>query len=61
MNHKLLYRIFLLCFFSALSISVLHAGVQQQSKGTVTGRIVDREKQPYYPVAVAIEGVYIGG
>lgn len=61
MNHKLLYRIFLLCFFSALSISVLHAGVQQQSKGTVTGRIIDREKQPYYPVAVAIEGVYIGG
>lgn len=40
----------------------MHAGEQQQqSKGIVTGRIVDQQKQPYYPVAVAIEGVYIGG
>ena len=45
-----------------LSAVLMHAGEQQQqSKGIVTGRIVDQQKQPYYPVAVAIEGVYIGG
>lgn len=62
MNHKVLYRVALFCLFSMLSAVLMHAGEQQQqSKGIVTGRIVDQQKQPYYPVAVAIEGVYIGG
>ena len=62
MNQKVLYRVALFCLFSMLSAVLMHAGEQQQkSKGIVTGRIVDQQKQPYYPVAVAIEGVYIGG
>ena len=55
MNHKVLYRVALFCLFSMLSAVLMHAGEQQQqSKGIVTGRIVDQQKQPYYPVAVAI-------
>ena len=48
MNHKVLYRVALFCLFSMLSAVLMHAGEQQQqSKGIVTGRIVDQQKQPY--------------
>ena len=56
MNHKVLYRVALFCLFSMLSAVLMHAGEQQQqSKGIVTGRIVDQQKQPYYPVAVPLK------
>lgn len=35
--------------------------VAQQTKGSVTGRIIDLQKNPVYPATVAIEGTTIGG
>lgn len=62
MNHKL-YRAFLLFgLFSTVFMNTLYGEVQQhQGKGVLTGRIVDLQNEPYYPVAVSIEGIHIGG
>lgn len=55
MNHKVLYRVALFCLFSMLSAVLMHAGEQQQqSKGIVTGRIVDQQKQLQLPLKVFI-------
>ena len=35
--------------------------VAQQTKGSVTGRVVDLQRNPVYPATVAIEGTTIGG
>lgn len=62
MNHKLLYKVFLYCLFSVFPMASLQAAIQQQNsnKGTVTGRVVDQDEHPYYPVAVKIESNHIG-
>ncbi|MDR2950350.1 MAG: TonB-dependent receptor [Prevotella sp.] len=50
--------------FSLLCLSLLSMPlytVAQQTKGSVTGRIIDLQKNPVYPATVAIEGTTIGG
>lgn len=44
-----------------LCLSSLTVSAQQQTKGSVTGRIVDKQQEPFYPVAVSVEGIHIGG
>ena len=39
----------------------MYAVIQQPSKGMITGRVIDSQSEPYYPVAVSIEGLLMGG
>ncbi len=43
-----------------LGISSMNAENQLPGKGTVTGRVVDKQNQPYFPVTVLIEGTSNG-
>ena len=61
MNH-LLYKTFLfLSFLSVGCATEMYAVIQQPSKGMITGRVIDSQSEPYYPVAVSIEGLLMGG
>ena len=61
MNH-LLYKTFLfLSFLSVGCATEMYAVIQQTSKGMITGRVIDSQSEPYYPVAVSIEGLLMGG
>lgn len=54
-------RTVVFCLLLVLCSGALPAQVRQQKKGSVTGRIVDKQQEPFYPVAVSIEGIHIGG
>lgn len=51
--------LFRLLFLSLVSIPLYT--VAQQTKGSVTGRVIDLQKNPVYPATVVIEGTTIGG
>lgn len=44
-----------------LLVATLNLIAQTADKGGVSGRIVDNSYQPYFPVAVAVEGELLGG
>lgn len=53
-----LSKFILFCLFVVVSTVSLWA---ENDKGTVKGRVIDKEKEPFYPVAVSIEGMAVGG
>ncbi len=60
MNSKL-SKFYLFCILlTSLAYQSAHSATQQQSKGIITGRVVDSNKKPVYPATISIEGVAIG-
>ncbi len=60
MGHKSLSVWLLMIAFLSFGISSINADNLLPGKGTVTGRVVDKQKQPYFPVTVHLEGTSNG-